>query len=408
MSSHASSLGLVYVIGSYPMPTTTFIDREIEALGRAGHDVHVISVRRPRRSLSEHQRVLASGVHYVLPVPPGALLRSHLGFLTSRPGRYVRTLVYLLTRPHPTIRARLWTILHFGTGVHVARLIRDSFPSDHIHAHFVDRATLLAMVAGRLLDKPFSATAHANDIYVSPVLLPEKMAWAKFIATCTRYNEEHLARVGNGPASSGRIRCIHHGLVIRDYRPEAIPRPRPLILAVGQLKEKKGFRYLLEACRILIDSGADFDCEIVGEGELRLELEATIERLSLGNRVSLLGSRAHHAVIRKYAEAEIFVLPCVTSSNGDRDGIPNVIIEAMAMELPVVSTWHSGIPEAVQDGVTGILVPTADPVRLAGALEQLLADGDMRSRLGRNGRRRVLEDFDADVNARKLAAEFAA
>jgi len=397
---------LTYVIGTYPLPTTTFIDREIESLRRAGADLRVISIRRPERPPVGRQLALQEGVRYALPVSTRSLARSHLAFLVSRPVTYVRTLAFVASRPHPSLRARIKTIGHFGLAVHVAAMIQER-GTDHIHAHFVDRATLVALVAGRLLGRPFSATAHAVDIYVDPVLLPEKVSHAKFVATCTRYNEAHLARTLNG-ASDGRLRCIYHGLDARKYEPRRSPRERPLVLAVGQLKEKKGFGDLLHACRLLVEAGVPFDCEIVGEGPLRGELERAIGRLGLRERVALLGALPHEDVTRKYAEAAVFALPCVTGSDGDRDGVPNVILEAMAMELPVVSTHHSGIPEAVVDGETGLLVPTGDRRALAAALERLLLDPRLRERLGRAGRRRVVETFDADANARLLLKEFAA
>jgi colanic acid/amylovoran biosynthesis glycosyltransferase len=397
---------LAYVIGTYPVPTTTFIDREIEALRRLGADVRVISIRRPAGAgLSQRQRLLQADVHYVLPARAGDLFRSHVGFLASRPGTYARSLFYLLSRPHPSFRTRARTVLHFGVGVHVARLVRDLDPIDHLHAHFVDRAALVALVAGRLLERSFSATAHANDIYVDPVLLPEKIASAKFIATCTRHNGEHLRSAVNG-ASGNRVRCIYHGLDLSEYAPGPSPRrDPPLILSVGQLKHKKGFRHLLEACRILIDRGLSFDCEIVGDGPLRSELAVRVAELNLRPRVRLLGALPHEAVVEKYREAAIFALPCVTSPDGDRDGIPNVILEAMAMGLPVVSTRHSGIPEAVEDGRTGLLVPPGDPGELANAIARLLEDGVLRDRLGSRAHEHVKETFDVDTNARALLAE---
>lgn len=400
-------LRLTYVVGTYPEPTTTFIDREIEAVARAGAEVRVVSIRRPVLRLSEHQRRLASRVRYVLPVRPAALVRSHLSMLWSRPSGYLGTLAYVLTRPHPSLRARVKTALHFGVAVHVARLVRDRGTTDHVHAHFVDRAALVALVVSRLLGIPYSATAHANDIYVHPVLLPEKTSGAKFVATCTRFNEAHLYATGAAP--QGRVRCIYHGLDLHAFAPNGRPaRGRPLLLSVGQLKEKKGFRHLLDACRVLADRGVPFECEIIGEGSQRSELEAAIHALGLEDRVALVGALPHEAVVRRYADATAFVLPCVTSPNGDRDGIPNVILEAMAMEVPVVSTRHSGIPEAVTDDVNGLLVPPGDAVALADALERLLGDEALRGRLGRSGRARVAEDFDIEVNARKLLTEFAA
>ena len=220
-SDRGPRLCLSYVLGTYPVPTTTFIDREILQLRRMGVDVRPVSIRRPERELSPQQRAIQRQVLYVLPASPGARAWSHLSFLVSRPRIYVRTLGELVARPHPDLRSRMRTVAHFGLGVHIARLIRDRCPTDHIHAHFVDRAALVALVAGRLLDRPFSATAHASDIYVSPVLLAEKMAGAKFIATCTRYNESHLLALP-GTGSRRTVRCIYHGLDLREFHPKPL------------------------------------------------------------------------------------------------------------------------------------------------------------------------------------------
>jgi glycosyltransferase involved in cell wall biosynthesis len=403
-----SALRLIYVIGTYPVLTTTFIDREIQLLRRPRVSLEVISIRPPTRLLSEVQKPLQSGVHYVLPARATAVMWSHLSVLISRPLRYVNSLFYFLSRPHPTLGTRLRTILHFGLAVHIARLLRDRYPTDHIHAHFMDRAALVAVIAGRLLGKPFSATAHASDIYVDPVLLPEKMAEAKFIATCTSYNESHLRSLSPG-GSTMDVRCIYHALDIDTYVPHGRPpRHRPLLLSVGQLKDRKGMHYLIEACGHLRDWGVEFDCEIVGDGDQRVRLDEMIERLALRDRVSLLGALPHEVVLEKYRAATIFVLPCVISLDGDRDGIPNVILEAMAMGLPVVSTMHSGVPEAVQDGRNGFLVSPGDSVGLADALARLIKDEELSRAMGRAGRKRVAEKFDPDRNVKKLLSEFLA
>jgi glycosyltransferase involved in cell wall biosynthesis len=396
---------LVYVIGTYPLLTTTFIDREIELLRRWGLSLHVISLRRTTRMLSPEQEALRNDVEYVIPVDAGRLVMDHLRFLIHRPIVFWRTLLDLLAAPHPSWKARLKTLLHFGEGVEVAARIQRNFPeSDQIHAHFADRAATVALVAGRLLGLPYSLTAHANDIYVGPTLLREKISGAVFVATCTGYNAAHLADVtgdGNGVA------CIYHGLDAQRYRPDATGQaPKTRLVAVGQLKEKKGFAYLVEACRILQEHEYDFSCEIIGEGPLRRELEAQIREHSLERTVALRGALEHHEVIAAYREAAIFVLPCVTAADGDRDGIPNVILEAMAMEVPVVSTNHSGIPEAVSDGVTGLLVAPRDATALAGALGRLIDDAEYRSKLGREGRRRVIEVFDQETNVKLLLDRF--
>jgi colanic acid/amylovoran biosynthesis glycosyltransferase len=411
-SGHARNFNLVYVIGTYPGLTTTFIDRELCAL-RQRANISVVSIRRPSGTLSDEQKQIQQETHYLLPPSWIDLVGAHLWFLAMRPMVYFTTLIYLLTRSHPNLRSRFKTLLHFFTGVLAAHLIRQK-PCDHIHAHFVDRAATVALVASRLLGVPYSLTAHANDIYVKPLLLTEKVAGAKFVATCTGYNRDYLSQLEQGNLN-GKLHCIYHGLDVENYRPQRDPHLSPqrdwqsatiVITAVGQLREKKGFTFLLAACRSLKDDGYDFECQIIGEGPLRPVLEEQIRRLSLENTLFLRGALPHQQVIEAYRQSTIFVLPCVTGEDGDRDGIPNVILEAMAMELPVVSTQHSGIPEVVSDGINGRLVPPGDATALAGALAQLVDDPDLRAELGQRGRQTVAERFDLCRNTERLWAQF--
>lgn len=401
----AADLSVAYIIGTYPLLTTTFIDREIAVLRRLGVSVEVVSLRPPHGPLSSDQTAAASKVRYVLPAPPLRVVLSHLTSFASAPRRYLATLWHVLTAPHPSAKLRAKTLVHFGLAVHVARLVDRSGPYHHVHAHFVDRAALVALVVGRLLGLPYSATAHANDIYVNPVLLREKITEAKFVATCTQANADHLERLVPG---TGRIRRLYHGLDVDSF---VIARPalshRPLLLAVGQLKEKKGFAHLVEACRLLSESGRAFRCEIVGEGPLRAELENVISRADLAGTVVLRGALSPEDVKAAYAAAYLFVLPCVTAADGDRDGIPNVILEAMASGLAVVSTDHSGIPEAVEHGSSGLLVAPGDARALADALAKLLDDADMRDRYGEMGRKLVADVFDLEANVGHLLREFA-
>jgi glycosyltransferase involved in cell wall biosynthesis len=314
---------------------------------------------------------------------------------------------YLLTRRHDTLSAWIRTLFYFYLGVWAAELLRGEGISQ-IHAHFANRATVVAMVASRLLGVPYSLTAHAYDIYVSPVMLPEKMAGAQFVATCTDYNRVHLERIDGG-RFSGMIHLIYHGLDLSKFEPDRrLPSDgrRPLLLSVGQLKEKKGFPYLLRACRMLRDQGYDFACEIIGEGPQRRELEAMVTDLGLDDTVVLRGAVSHQEVLERYARAALFALACVPAEDGDRDGIPNVLLEAMAMRVPVVSSRFSGIPEAVEDGCTGLLVPPRDTEALAGALIRLLDDRDLRERMGRAGRERVEEHFDIRDNIGRLVDLF--
>jgi glycosyltransferase involved in cell wall biosynthesis len=396
---------VVYVVGTYPLLTTTFIDREISALRGWGLDVRIVAVRRPPPDvpLSGEQRALARRTTYLLPVAWRTLLAAHLRFLVTRPGAYIGVLVHLVTRPHPDHRARAKTLLHFGEGVLAAHVV-DARDLRELHAHFADRAATIALVASRLLRRPFTLSVHAGaDIFVRPVLLREKCTAARHVVTCTSHNKAHLARlVGDG--LDRKITTIPHGLDLDGYRPgSAAHDGLPLVLAVGQLAERKGFAHLVAACAVLRGQGGRFACRIIGRGPQRAELEELIATLSLGDVVSLAGALSHEAVVDQYRQATMVVLPCVRTSDGDVDGIPNVLVEAMALGLPVVSSDLPAIRELITDGVDGLLVPAGDAERLASAVRRILDDARLRRRLGGEARRAVVERFDVETNVRRLA-----
>lgn len=403
--ARAERLRLVYIIGTYPGLTTTFIDREIKMLRRWGGDLRIIAIRCPPAGtpLSQDQQMLQCGVTYLLPIAWPTLLLGHLHFALRRSRRYFTTLAYLLTRPHASLRTRLKTLLHFGEGAYAAYLLRDC-DFQELHAHFVDRAATVALVAGRLLDRPYSLSIHAGpDIFVSPVLLREKIAEARHVVTCTRYNKSHLDTLV-GAELSGKISYMHHGLDLADYRAHAVASDKPLILSVGQLAERKGFVQLIRACHCLRERGYDFTCHIVGRGPQRAELEALIARLSLSDTVVLCGALPHDQVIEKYRQATMFVLACLRSGDGDMDGFPNVLAEAMAMQVPVIATNISAIPELLEDQVNGLVVPPNDQAALVDAMARLLESPALRERLGSSGRQTVLDGFDAERNVRRFAA----
>ena len=398
---------ITYIIGTYPGLTTTFIDREVLVLRGMGVQLQILSIRQPWTKLSSEQEELRKDVTYLLPVKWLPLIISLLRYALTKPKRFFSTLVYLLTRPHPSLRARLMTLIHFIEGVYAAYILRRA-PGQHLHAHFIDRAATVALVASRLLDIPYSVTAHASDIYVNPVLLKEKLARAKFVSTCTAYNRSYLSQFGKD-LFNHKLLCIYHGLELDRYVYEQRTNStRPIILSVGQLQERKGLSYLVEACGKLRDRGIQFECRIIGEGPLRPTLQDQIQRLGLENFVRLLGALPHEEVIAQYQEATVFTLPAILGKDGDRDGIPNVILEALSMGLPVVSTSHSGIPEVIEEGVNGLLVPPEDASALSVALERLICDPEMGSVFGKAGRQIVADRFNPEKNARRLLEAFVA
>lgn len=405
-------LRLVYIIGTYPLLTMTYVDREIQILRQWGVDLQILAVRRQEASVplsAEQREALQKGVTYLLPVHWLSFIISQLYFAFLYPQRYFKTLIYLLTRPHPRGRARygtprFMTLLHFLEGVYAAYLLRRG-QFEELHAHTADRAATIALVVGQLLDKPYSLSIHAgHDIFVNPILLAEKIRGARHIVTCTAYNKTYLENL-IGQDLSHKISYIRHGLDLSKYQPQPSPsNGQPKILAVGRLSEKKGFAHLTRACRILKDQGYNFTCHIVGEGPQRPELRDLIRQLSLEDTVILHGALPHEEVIESYRQATIFVLPCVKSSDGDMDGIPNALAEAMAMQLPVVSTDISGIPELIDDQANGLLVPPGDDDALATAMARLLDNPTLREKLARNGRQSIVAAFDVHHNVRKFAA----
>jgi colanic acid/amylovoran biosynthesis glycosyltransferase len=389
---------VLYVIGTFPLLTTTFIDRELATLRDDGVEVGVVSIRRPAGPLSPEQSAAMDDIRYVMPVHPLRLVAALAMALATRPIALLRESLRLVSGRHPSFRARLKTFGHIVLGVYVWGLVRKSPPA-HVHAHFVDRATIVAMVVATLFRTGYSATAHANDIYVNPVLLAEKASSARFVATCTGFNARHLSTV----APAANIELVYHGLDIDRYpRSPVTENGEVRIISVAQLKEKKGLTYLISGCRDLAERGVSFECDIIGDGPLMLQLQEQIEGAGLADKVHLLGPLPHDEVIERLRASTLFVLPCVIAGDGDRDGIPNVILEAMAVGRPVISTTVSGIPEAVADGVSGRLVPPADATQLAGAMADLLESPVVRSQMGAAGRKRIEELFDVRRNARKL------
>jgi colanic acid/amylovoran biosynthesis glycosyltransferase len=396
---------IVYIIGTYPDLTKTFIDREILEAKRAGLDISIIATRGSgERALPSQVQRLMEEIQYLVPVSAFRLGRAHINCLRRYFGPYLRTLFFLITRHHPSLKARIKTVLHFGGGVLAADYLRRGGIPSHIHAHFADGAAVIAMTINRLLGVPFSLTAHAFDIYRSPVFLEEKIAQARFVTTCTTFNRHHLERL-----TGRRIKLIYHGVDFAAVRAVGMPDDKlvpPLILSVGRLQEKKGFTYLIEACARLKQQGYDFSCEIVGEGPEKENLLSRIGELELQDKVTLSGALPNSDVLVKYSRAAVFALPCCVTESGDRDGIPNVILEAMAFGLPVVSTDVSGVPEVVQHGVTGMLVESRNVEALSLAIGTLLSDPDEASRLGRSASEFVSREFDIRRNVDSLIRLF--
>lgn len=275
----------------------------------------------------------------------------------------------------------------------------------HLHAHFVDGTADIAARAARIAGATHSISAHAKDIYLSrDADVARRMGRAEFTVTCTGFNHSYLMALAPEPS---RVHRVYHGIDTRHFSPASGATPLaggPLrILAVGRLRRKKGFARLVRACGVLATRGIAFDCEIVGYGEEQAALEASIAALGLRGLVRLTGRATHAELVGRYRAANVFVAPSEITEDGDRDGIPNVLLEAMACGLPVVSTPVSGIPEVVEHGVNGVLVTPGDFAPLADALATLAADVVLRASLGAAARETVVKTFGDDGSLTVLA-----
>jgi glycosyltransferase involved in cell wall biosynthesis len=279
----------------------------------------------------------------------------------------------------------------------------------HLHAHFASVATTVARLAARFAGLPYTFTAHAKDIFhdsVEPEDLRRKLSDAAAVVTVSDYNLAYL-RQSYGPASA-RVERIYNGLDLERFPYEAPDDRPPQIVAVGRLVEKKGFADLIEACAILARRGRPFGCQIIGTGELEADLRARIEEKGLGAQVELTGPRPQNQLLQYLHRAAVFAAPCVVARDGNRDGLPTVLLEAMALGLPCVSTDVTGIPEVLRDEETGLMVPQHDPAALAAAIERLLVDPALRVRLATQARRLIEAEFDIRRNTVYLRALFQA
>jgi glycosyltransferase involved in cell wall biosynthesis len=396
------------ILKGYPRISETFISNEIIHLEKLGFSIHLFSMRPPRESLRhESVKQIRGAVNYLpetLLAPLPRFLYHNLLLVGKRPGTYARALKtalrrFLRTRKSATIKH----LLQAGYLVH--HLLPGSGVS-HFHAHFAHSPTSVAMFASQLSGLPFSFTAHAKDIYISdPRQLREKMGLARFVVTCTEYNRRHLIELARGKAIS--IHRVYHGIDIDLFacnRKEKNSSPPYQVLTVARMTNKKGLPTVYRALRHLCDQGFSIQHTLIGDGEDREQILSLIRELGLHDFTRWLGTQPHRVVLEHYRQADLFVLGCEVAPNGDRDGIPNVFLESMAMGVPVVGTRISAIPELLEDGKTGLLVPPGQPEKMAHAMARLLTEKELRERVISEARKRVIREFDNKVLIRDLAA----
>jgi glycosyltransferase involved in cell wall biosynthesis len=395
---------VAYLVKRFPRLSETFVLQEFLELRRQGLDLRLYALMHPGEQVVQ---------------PAAAELLPEVTYLHDR-GRPWRSWARLLggaarqALSNPSGLAALGRLLlvrhpslaslrHAVEALWLARDLRLA-RARHLHAHFAHSPAAVAHMARVAGGPAFSFTAHAKDLYTTPAeALRPRLRAAAFVVTCTRFNADHIA--GLDPEDRTlreRLHVLYHGTEITRFNPTG-RRPEPgRVLSVGRLVPKKGYPALLHALGLLAAKGMDFTCDVFGEGELRPALEAEIERLGLRSRVRLRGAVPQEELVPEYRRASVLALTPMVMPGGDRDGIPNVLVEAMACAVPVISTRVSGIPELIEHGTDGLLVEPADPTAITDGIDRLLRDPELASRMGHAGRRKVERLFDVRRNTTRL------
>jgi glycosyltransferase involved in cell wall biosynthesis len=391
---------VLYVVTRFPAVTETFVLNEWLALCRR-FPMGLVALRRSREP-PMHPDAYAVMPH--LRVAGAAHPEAHLYWLLRRPRAYLAALTAVARGAlRFSAREAVAELVVFSKAVALAHhLTRE--PVDHVHAHFASHPTTAAWVVHRLTGIPFSFTAHANDLFVAPVLLDRKAADARFVIAISEYNR----RILRERCAGARVEVVRCGVDVgRSARRSRNGRPGDRVLCVASLSAKKGHADLIDALALLAQRRPSVSLELVGDGPERGRILRRARERGVEGRVSLSGARPAAEVRSALAGASAFALASVRLPSGRMEGIPVALMEAMAAGLPVVATRLSGIPELVEDGVTGLLVEPHDPRALAAAIERLLADESLAAELTSNAHRLVERSFNLTAEARRLGDLFA-
>lgn len=394
-------MNILYVVERFPSKTEYFILNEILEIERRGFDV-MIAAKKYDHDLGIDVLHLKNKIIYLN--SSLALARSFLYVMWFYPIRLASFFYQQFMgkgRPPGKILPRLQKIVHAADFVYQ---LRNRKP-DHIHAHFLFWPSKIAICMSQLFVRPLSLTAHARDIYSNDTqTIQYELRQAKIVFTCTAYNKKYLANMMR-PSIRG-LHHIYHGIDLRQWpfrgENKKIGKKKIQVLSIGRLVEKKGFLDLLVAIKELNSISQKYSCVIVGDGPLRPKLDEYISLNNLTETVCLINPMEQHLLKNLYDSSDMFVLPCVKAADGDMDGLPNVIVEAMATGLPVIGTEISGIPELIEHRKTGILVKPHSTRELCNAIAELAENVSLRTELSVNGRKKIEEYFAIESSTARM------
>lgn len=406
---HNSPPRIAYLMSRFPKLTETFVLYEMRAVEDLGARIELYPLRRePGTILHEEATRWVGRAHFDC-LHPVRIARANIAVLIRQPVRYLTTLVRLLWHTLGSPRYFAGGLVFFPRAVGFAgQMQREGV--GHVHAHFASHPAAAAWVIHRLTGIPYSFTAHGSDLHCDRHMLREKVADAEFVIAISEYNRRVILETcGSGVAD--RVHVVHCGVDTgafrpRDGAPDAKRGPARAILCIGILHPVKGQTYLIEACRLLAQRGVPFTCDFVGDGPDLAKLARQAEQAGIADRVHFRGRLTQEEIRDILRLGDVVAAPSVPTRDGRREGIPVVLMEAMASGVPVVASRLSGIPELVEDGKTGLLIEPGDARGLALTLERLLGDPALRGRLGAAGRTKVEREFDLRGSAVRLMSRF--
>jgi len=394
---------ILYIVSLFPCWSETFIVREMKSLRDAGADISVLSLKRAKEKLIQSDakefvtEVMYSGglvelnVHAIISFLKRPLLNT--GLLLS-------IIFKLINKPVSLLKS----IATWWISLSVIHKVKHLNP-DHIHAHWATYPSTSAMIISKNLDIPFSFTSHAHDIFLEDHLLNKKINSSKFSVTISDYNKKRLSKQLQMNLEN-KMHIVHCGVDLNSNTFIRDGRESSTILAVGRLDNIKGFSVLINACAELAKNNQVFKCNIIGDGPLKELLEQQIKDNKLEEYVELVGVMPQEQVRNYLNTATLFALPSVITKQGDMDGIPVALMEAMASGLPVISTTVSGIPELIHNDINGLIVPPGDAHALSEGITKLLNNQSIRNQYSSAARKTIEKDFSVNIESDKLYQMF--
>lgn len=386
-------MDIIYLLAEFPSVSEYFILNEISELELRNVKIHILAIKEKKEYLSikiSNIILRLPQLRYYKPYSISNLI-AHLFYIFHSPKAYFEIIKKIIFSLFSDSKLALKKMKHLHLGASLAYISRH-IKSNHIHAHFASQPASVAAIIAALSSRTYSISAHAHDIYVNDKMLKEKLEKAAFVITCTKYNKSYLDNL----FSNVDIYHIYHGIQLSDwpYKLRAIDSHKPIkILSIGRLVKKKGLHYLIGAIAMLKNK-IDIECLIVGDGT---ELEHLISYAAYRNviqQIKFLQSQPQEALVSLYHSHDIFVLPCIVDDNGDRDGLPNVILEALATGIPVITTGISAISELIINNKNGLIVSPKDEIAIANAIIKLVEDKSLYASIAKEARASLTKNFD--------------